>query len=774
MLKRTQTNAQCFKRLWPWLLVGWLCGQVQAGLPLRVTNDNAAPPYSYLDAQGQPQGRLIELWRQIGEDLDRPVEFLLLDWPDTLQALRLGQVDVHAGLVANSERQAYMQFSEPLFQLDARPFLRKAFYQCCVEQLSSLPLGVVSGSFEHHYLLDQQPLQQLLVFRDTQALQKAIVSGTLEGFVVDGLTGQYMLAKNRQLNHFTMLDPYYQRPMVAGIGASAALAPEELNASLARLASQMRSQAIDTDTLQPLSPWLILPWLLVMVALLSFALYRRRNKLKYRREQQVYQKKLAEQDQEQQLLRTVAQLSSAGIFIIRGQYFSFVNPALCELCGQSQQELLARPFWQFVHRQDRSGLSQLAKEGLREGQQEVRLTLRLMVSHQRPIWVDLYLKRIQLLDEDFVTGTIVDVHRFKVLEDQLLYNSGLNEMLADLSAELLKANAQNIGQSMQSFLTTIGQFFQVDRAYLFRIDDDSKTLSNTHEWCARGVKPFIDQLQNISLESFSWFHQELQHALTQGRVFAVENVEQMPDEALVEREHFKLEGIVSLIGVPIASEGRLVGFFGFDSLHLRKWPDLMANKLKEISGMLATVLEHSTKESELWQASQTDPLSGLYNRRYLDQKLPEQMQLAQVEQLNLAVAMIDIDYFKEFNDNYGHLAGDDIIKQFAQLLLAQLRQGDEAVRYGGEEFLLLINRANCEQASVVVGRILSRLRTQNFVVDGQEHQILASAGLACLNEIQFTDGNAMHQLIELADDRLYRAKQRGRNCLVYDNSEPFQ
>ncbi len=156
-----------------------------------------------------------------------------------------------------------------------------------------------------------------------------------------------------------------------------------------------------------------------------------------------------------------------------------------------------------------------------------------------------------------------------------------------------------------------------------------------------------------------------------------------------------------------------------------------------------------------------DDLTGIYNRRYIYEKLPVDLVSASVSNRSLAVAMTDIDYFKSVNDTYGHLAGDYVLKSFAEIISKHLRRkSDWVARYGGEEFLICIPEASKEAAVEILEHMRKELEETELSFNGNSFRITASFGVCDL--VPTTD-MTMESLIENADRNLYLAKNHGRN-----------
>ena len=160
--------------------------------------------------------------------------------------------------------------------------------------------------------------------------------------------------------------------------------------------------------------------------------------------------------------------------------------------------------------------------------------------------------------------------------------------------------------------------------------------------------------------------------------------------------------------------------------------------------------------------SVTDALTGLYNRRHFEDNLEREFLRAVRYDNHLSFAMIDIDYFKQVNDTYGHSAGDYVLKEVAYLISQTFRKTDMVFRYGGEEFAVIITETPLSKAVVPLERLRKTVEENNFTYNGQKIDITISIGASEVNE----QTNTVHQLFELADKALYKAKENGRNRVV--------
>lgn len=165
---------------------------------------------------------------------------------------------------------------------------------------------------------------------------------------------------------------------------------------------------------------------------------------------------------------------------------------------------------------------------------------------------------------------------------------------------------------------------------------------------------------------------------------------------------------------------------------------------------------------ELAELAGTDPLTGLPNRRRIKEILPVELERIRRYGGHCTVVMLDVDHFKVFNDSFGHQAGDAALRQLATLLEENLRVTDVAIRYGGEEFGLIMASTSSEQAWLVVERLREIVASHRFIDDGDQDQaysLTVSAGMATCPD----DAADFDSLLGKADNALYRAKSLGRN-----------
>jgi diguanylate cyclase (GGDEF)-like protein len=169
----------------------------------------------------------------------------------------------------------------------------------------------------------------------------------------------------------------------------------------------------------------------------------------------------------------------------------------------------------------------------------------------------------------------------------------------------------------------------------------------------------------------------------------------------------------------------------------------------------------------LEQENITDPLIGIYNRRYLERRLEQEIQIARRHSLPLAVLMLDIDHFKRVNDTFGHPVGDQVLSYLGKLVLGAVRESDIVCRYGGEELLVIAVQTTPAAAAALAERLRQHIEAHALVLSSaegirQELHITISIGAASLEP----GISEYPELVQRADQALYQAKQSGRNRVV--------
>ncbi len=463
--------------------------------------------------------------------------------------------------------------------------------------------------------------------------------------------------------------------------------------------------------------------------------------------------------------------------------------------------------------------------------------------------------------------------------DQLEELAGLLELMTAILRRFAGLGEQDIDAAIDEALASIGGFAGVDRSYLFTIDGE--LINNRHEWCASGVAPEIQNLQQVPYDTIHWWRPRLEA----GESIYIPLVAALPGERTAERELLEVQGIQSLIVVPLMAPERVHGFIGFDSVREpRVWSRQAILLLRAVADVIIggvlrhnalQALRHSEQrfgtlvrrasdvvmiidedshlhylgpsarrvlgweeapasrpcyldsvhpedrelvrlalqraatlpgehveigdhrlrggdDSFIWcqatatdlsadpaiggtvinthdisrrkQAEQTlrhramhDALTALPNRALLTDRLEQLLLQAQRFGHQVGVIFIDLDRFKLINDSIGHHAGDQLLVDAARRLLDHIALGDTIARFGGDEFVVLLQGEDRSREEMLgeAERLLALL-ARPFLVGGREYPITASAGIV------ISDGFASpRDLLRDADAAMYKAKEQG-------------
>jgi len=246
-------------------------------------------------------------------------------------------------------------------------------------------------------------------------------------------------------------------------------------------------------------------------------------------------------------------------------------------------------------------------------------------------------------------------------------------------------------------------------------------------------------------------------ALEAGKTLVENNAKAMSDTGLyVETE--------SRMSIPLVSFGQTLGVLVLDSEHIGAFQSNDTQPLESVADICANAIQNAHYVDRVKQLAYLDGLTGIFNRRYFELRMAEEIERARRYDSGMGVIMIDIDQFKRLNDEFGHLLGDEVLRQVSSILHQQLRKIDVVCRYGGEEFAILLSQTSPQHSLAVAEKLRRMVETWQF--PGVPRPVTISAGSA-----NYPDhGTTRDELVKAADAGLYAAKQSGRNrvCLAPD------
>ena len=227
-------------------------------------------------------------------------------------------------------------------------------------------------------------------------------------------------------------------------------------------------------------------------------------------------------------------------------------------------------------------------------------------------------------------------------------------------------------------------------------------------------------------------------------------------------------GSVALI--PLRRHEQLDGVLVFVSNDPFRFTNELASDFLAHLGLVAAIcVENAVNRARLLRSGLTDFLTGFHNRRYLHARLREELSRTQRARQSIVCLMIDVDQFKRINDQYGHLAGDAVLREVAQRIDAEMRISDTGARFGGDEFAMVLAQATIGDGERVAGRVLHAVRAEPIAIgaNARETVTLSIGVAACTPGPNMRDYKVLaERLIAEADAALYRAKSAGRNRIA--------
>jgi len=216
---------------------------------------------------------------------------------------------------------------------------------------------------------------------------------------------------------------------------------------------------------------------------------------------------------------------------------------------------------------------------------------------------------------------------------------------------------------------------------------------------------------------------------------------------------------------PLVVQDQLIGTLNQGSCTPNRFSiSAPTDMLEHLTAVTAVTVDNVLIHERLREDGLTDPLTGLSNRRFFERRLKEEVKRWYRNDTALSCMLVDIDFFKKVNDRYGHQVGDKVLKTVSNELGSDLRASDVLARYGGEEFVLLLPETDGSHAVEIAERLREKVASNKDW--GNTLSITISIGVATLTSANISQSQACNWIVRQADTALYKAKHRGRNCVV--------
>ncbi len=358
--------------------------------------------------------------------------------------------------------------------------------------------------------------------------------------------------------------------------------------------------------------------------------------------------------------------------------------------------------------------------------------------------------KVRLIDK-WVNMLAMDIYTsiaIKTLHSEAIQIKAISELLQRLTANMYLSSV------MSEITDVISDMFEYDALFIGYRTSDSHIKVLHYE----GLPLNKDSDKIISLMSESFIH----FVVSSGDAVIKNNISSVSMPPI--RKGMQMGRMESLIAVPMRDKYMTRGIIMLLHGDRDKYGEKEQEWLELIANISLSAIQRANMYEKVQDQSRRDGLTGLYNRKYFDDTLKTEISVALRTGYRIGLIMIDIDYFKKFNDNYGHLTGDAVLKHIANIIEEEISMDGFAARYGGEEFAIVLT--HIEEPEFVLEfaeHLRKRIEREKISFMGNVLSITVSMGICIYPD----DAENLKSLIAVADGNLYKAKERGRNRVIY-------
>ncbi len=366
-----------------------------------------------------------------------------------------------------------------------------------------------------------------------------------------------------------------------------------------------------------------------------------------------------------------------------------------------------------------------------------------------------YILRIIMFILVFTIGLYINrMYLAKIKENK--YQIHFQEMASDISYRFVSLTPENFDEQVDYLLDKIGLFFAVDRASLLMVNPDKDTTIYSNSWSENEIGKDIKIREKLALDKFSWFMDQL----NKKNLVLIEDSDFMPEEASLEQEELHKNKVKSSLALAVNIKGEMQAFIVMDSISSKKqWTEEDIDLIKIMGNILSSGISQLEADMEIELMAYYDNLTKLPNRFLFEDKVNKAISQSEKTGKPIAIMFIDLDNFKVVNDTIGHKGGDELLSRVARDLANCIRESDAVARFGGDEFMIMINKIADPSIIDLIAERVMEIFSDVFTIDGQEFLVTASAGVAMYPR----DGEDPETLIKNADIAMYEAKVNGKN-----------
>lgn len=340
-------------------------------------------------------------------------------------------------------------------------------------------------------------------------------------------------------------------------------------------------------------------------------------------------------------------------------------------------------------------------------------------------------------------------------------DSDLNKAIFDLMAlfefTTVLSSDLRLNQMIELMVDTIKRIHCYDGCCLFFYDEQHQ------EFNTKVNRDFPEKINKTNLPIKDLPGGSL---IKSGQAMFINNIENEYPNLKIKGRNFRelLGQFNSFLLLPLVFERKLIGLIILAKYTAAAYLQDDLRLLLIISNQIGLAIQNRILYEQVYYSAITDGLTGIYNQKYFREQLELQLEKAREYNFKISLILIDIDYFKRFNDSYGHQVGDKVLKEVSKVIQECVNPDSLVARYGGEEFVVILPDATIEAATIVAEKIRSTVEKHHVdTSDYSNLQVTISLGIATFPDHIKNMRRMVGELIDIADDNLYSAKNAGRN-----------